>query len=145
VRIREFISKSYIFAIAHGYDVVWRKFNGRLKARGCNINEALVLIALFFEEDKQANPSAIAATLRTSRGNVSHCLANLERQKYVRRALSERDARRLSVHLTAAGTKLAQTLIGDIEGIEDYCESHFRREGLEMVLGHLFAMSGDRP
>jgi DNA-binding MarR family transcriptional regulator len=140
MKIQEFTSKSFIFAIAHSYDVIWRKFNGKLKTHGCSITEALVLIAIFFEDPKYANPSAIAEALRTSRGNVSHCLGKLEVQKYVRRELSNQDSRRLSVSLTPAGTKLTHSLIAEIEQIEGYCESHFASRDQAAILTALFAL-----
>lgn len=140
MKIQEFIDKSFVFAIAHGYDVIWRKFNARLKQNGCNINEALVLIAIYFEAQKQASPSALAAALRTSRGNVSHCLAKLVKQNYVRRTMSDGDARRLFISLTPEGARLAQRLIGEIESIEQHCESRLGQAGQGDMLRALFQL-----
>ena len=140
MKIQEFIGKSFVFAIAHGYDVVWRKFNAQLKQRGCNITEALILIAIVFEPEKQATPSALATALRTSRGNVSHCLAKLVRQEQVQRTLKRDDARQFLISLTPSGARLAHRLISDIETIEAHCEGRLmKRQGIE-VLQALFAL-----
>lgn len=142
MKIEEFTGKSFVFAVAHGYDVVWRKLNARLRQRGCNLTEALVVIALFYEEGKNAHPSALAAALRTSRGNISHCLARLERQKYVGRSLAAGDARKLTIALTASGGRLALELIGEIEQIEAHCEEQMAANAGRGVLKALFALGG---
>lgn len=128
MKIEAFTSTSYMFAIAHSYNVLWRGFNQRLKKSGCNINEALVLIALYFEENASVTPSMLATALRTSRGNISHCLSNLDSRKLLKRTLFEQDARRLIISLTAAGKKLAEGLIASFEELEGKCERHFSQQ-----------------
>lgn len=143
MKIEGFISQSFIFAIAHSYNVVWRQFNTQLKKNGCSISEALVLIAIYFEDNQQASPSTLGTALRTSRTNISHCLAKLQRQKLIRRTISEVDARRLSVSITPTGLKLAQKLIVEIERIEAYCESHLVSSDQAKLLKMLYALGSD--
>lgn len=140
MRISEFISKSYVFAIAHSYDTIWRKFNGSIRKGGCNITEALVLIAIFFESEQKAYPSAIAEAIRTSRGNVSHCLARLERKKMIRRELKPGDARRLMISLTPSGEKLVSKLMTEIEKIEDHCDGLLGKFGQKELIRSLFGI-----
>ncbi len=125
MKIEAFTSSSYIFAIAHAYDVLWRGLNQKLKKSGCNVNEALVLIALYFEGTERVTPSALSSALRTSRGNISHCLSNLEAKRLLKRILSERDARQLIVALTPSGKRLAENLVVAFEQLESECERHF--------------------
>lgn len=144
MKIEEFISQSFIFAIGHSYNVVWRQFNTRLRKNGCSISEALVLIAIYFEDAQQASPSTLGTALRTSRTNISHCLAKLQRQKLIRRTISESDARRLLVSITPTGLKLAQKLIVEIEQIEKYCESYMISSDQNNLLQMLYALGSDR-
>jgi DNA-binding MarR family transcriptional regulator len=125
MKIEAFTSSSYIFAIAHAYDVLWRGLNQKLKKSGCNVNEALVLIALYFEEAGRVTPSALSKALRTSRGNISHCLSHLEGKRLLKRVLSERDARQLIVALTPTGKRLAENLVSAFEELEAECEKYF--------------------
>lgn len=143
MKIEGFISQSFIFAIAHSYNVIWRKFNTRLRKNGCSISEALVLIAIYFEDHQQSSPSKLGSALRTSRTNISHCLAKLQRLKLIRRTICETDARRLLVSLTPAGSKLAQKLIVEIEQIEAYCESHLMSPEQGKLLKMLYALGSD--
>jgi len=127
MKIQAFTSSSYMFAIAHGYEILWRGLNQRLKKSNCNVNQALVLIALYFEKSDLVTPSELANAIRTSRGNISHCLSHLEQQRLVKRSLSERDARHLIIHLTPSGKRLAEQLVQSFEEIEAKCEDHFAR------------------
>lgn len=140
MRIQEFISKSYIFAIGHSYDAIWRKFNARLKARGCNMTEALVLVSLYFEENREATPSAIANTLQTSRANISHCLNTLVTKRYITRRLGNEDARRTILGLTTSGLKYAQSLVLEINNVEDLCEKHFKAASSKDLISKLYGL-----
>jgi DNA-binding MarR family transcriptional regulator len=111
----------------------------------CTITEALVLIAIYFEDQQQASPSKLGAALRTSRSNVSHCLAHLQQQKWIRRSIADHDARCLLVSITPSGSKLAQKLILEIEKIEKYCESHLSGADQSKLLKMLFGLDCDLP
>lgn len=143
MKISEYISKSYVFALAHSYDAIWRKFNSSFRKSGCNITEALVLISIFFEEDQRASPSSVAKALRTSRGNVSHCLTKLESRKLVKREMKLGDARRLVISLTPSGERLVSKLMTEIEKIEDLCDGQLGKFGQSNLINALFGLNSN--
>jgi DNA-binding MarR family transcriptional regulator len=141
MKIGHYVHNSLILALGAAQEAVWRDVNDRLRSEGCNLMQALLLIAIFLEQGEPVTPSALAATLRTTRGNVSHGVTHLEKRKLLRRTLSAADARSYHLTLTAEGQRAAIRLIAVIDGHERRFEDVFGRADVDALIARLGAIA----
>jgi DNA-binding MarR family transcriptional regulator len=152
MRIREYVNKSLLFAIAANYDAVWRDFNARLRKEQCNFLEAMILIALFFETRKtgadgrpaspvRVRPAALASIFGTTRANLSHGITRLERTGLLKRLVVEGDARGYELVLKPEGKRVALRLIEAIDRLERYFESELGVGEVEGAIARLGRIS----
>jgi DNA-binding MarR family transcriptional regulator len=140
MKIQKFVSGSLILAIGSNYDTVWRDLNEKLKEESCNLLQAIILIAIFFEQSEAVTPSDLADILGATRGNVSHCISHLERRGFLRRTLNEKDARSYNLVLKPAGKKTALRLIQVIDGLEDYFERQLGKQVVQSTIDSMNAV-----
>src|SRR5437764_404742 len=112
MRIRKFIEASPGLCLITAGQRVARHMDRFLKTEGMNFLQALVLTALFFEPERQARPRQLSKAFGTTKGNISHCLNSLHRQRLIERVSLDRDARGFLITLTAKGEKTCLRLIG---------------------------------
>jgi DNA-binding MarR family transcriptional regulator len=93
-----------------------------LREEGVTFFEALVLAAIFFEKKGGIQPSQLAETFQTSRGNVSHCISSLEAKGLVWRKIDAEDARALRLVLQPAGRKRAVRVVGILDRMQRHFE-----------------------
>ena len=96
-----------------------------------------MLAAIFFEKKGGIQPSQLAETFQTSRGNVSHCLSSLEAKGLVRRKIDPEDARALRLVLQPAGRKRAVRVVGILDRMQRHFEQTVGVGRLESMLGQI--------
>ena len=92
-----------------------------LKIRNFTLNEALILLSIFFENPKAPTPTAIEKNLGIAKDRISQALKNLESKQLITRELSKTDKRKRELSLTNHGKKSCAPLIEVFEK----CESHY--------------------
>jgi len=122
MRIDAFLEQSPLFAVNRAA----RRFESLttqvLAADGLSFLEGLVLAAVFFETPQRIKPSQLAATLGTTRGNVSHCVSSLEGKGLLQRSIDPGDARVYLLSLKPAGKRCAMRVIGAFDQLQKQCE-----------------------
>lgn len=82
-----------------------------LRHEGLNLNEALVLLALFFEDQETVHPSSLEDLLGLGRDQISQSLKSLESNALIRRKIDSSDMRRRQLLITSYGRKKAPRLV----------------------------------
>lgn len=141
MRIHSYVENSLLLAIGNAYDSIWREFNARLQKQDCNLLQALVLVALFFEKSESVTPSRLSLILKASRAGISHALSDLEKRGWVQRQLALRDARSYQLRLKPEGKKAAIRLIQMIDELETFFERGFGKEPVQAAVQSLRQMS----
>jgi DNA-binding MarR family transcriptional regulator len=122
MRIDAFLEQSPLFAVNRAA----RRFESLtaqvLAADGLGFLEGLVLAAVFFETPQRIKPSQLAATLGTTRGNISHCVSSLEGKGLLQRSIDPEDARVYLLSLKPAGKRCAMRVIGAFDRLQKQCE-----------------------
>jgi DNA-binding MarR family transcriptional regulator len=134
VRIEAFLSQSPIVQITRVARRVEASLNVVLREEGVTFFEALVLAAIFFEKKGGIQPSHLAETFQTSRGNVSHCISSLEAKGLVGRRIDPEDARALRLVLQPAGRKRAVRVVGVLDRMQRHFEQTVGVGRLESML-----------
>ena len=111
MKIDKFLAESPVFAIAKAARTVEANLNRALRGEGLGFFQALLLVAVFFEEAGRVNPSQLADSFSTTRGNISHGLSALEARGLVKRQIDPDDARVLRISLRPDGRRCAMRLI----------------------------------
>lgn len=102
--------------------------------------EGLVLAALFFEAPEQVNPSQLAETFVTSRGNVSHCISSLEAKGMLQRKIDPTDARGTLLSLKPTGKRCAVRVIGAFDKLQNDFEQEIGKADLRNLLRDLLRL-----
>jgi len=102
--------------------------------------EGLVLAALFFEAPGRVNPSQLAETFVTSRGNISHCVSSLEAKGMVQRKIDPEDARATLLSLKPAGKRCAVRVIGAFDKLQNDFEQEIGKAALRNLLRDLLRL-----
>jgi DNA-binding MarR family transcriptional regulator len=137
VRIEAFLSQSPIVQITRVARRVEASLNLILRGEGVTFFEALVLAAIFFEKKGGIQPSQLAETFQTSRGNVSHCISSLEAKGLVWRKIDPEDARALRLVLQPAGRKRAVRVVGILDRMQRHFEQTVGVGRLEFMVGQM--------
>jgi len=140
MRIDAFLRESPMFAVSRAA----RRFEaitGRVLADDkLSFLEGLVLAALFFEAPGQVNPSQLAETFVTSRGNVSHCISSLEAKGMLQRKIDPEDARATLLSLKPAGKRCAVRVIGAFDKLQNDFEQEIGKAPLRSLLNDLLRL-----
>ena len=118
MRIQTFLEHSPAFAVRRAAQRLEADLARILHAYGVSFLDALVLVSIFFEEPRPIKPSDLAMTLRTTRGNVSHCISALESRGLLRRRIDPADARALNLFLRPAGRSAAMRVIRTLDRLQ---------------------------
>lgn len=95
-----------------------------LKKLDLNLNDALILLAVFFENSANASPSDIEKTLNIPKDQISQSLKRLEERHLIQRRISDSgDRRKRFLQITGAGRKLAADLVKIFDRQEDQYEN----------------------
>ncbi len=121
MKFQQFMERSHLMGLYRNYQTFFSPLGKEAKKLGFNLNEALILLALFFETGKETNPKELATTLSLGKDQVSHALNQLESSGLIHRQLSKTDKRKRTLTTTALGKKQAALLIK----VFDSAESRF--------------------
>jgi DNA-binding MarR family transcriptional regulator len=141
MKIRQYVGKSLLFALGSGYEKIWRGFSSSLRKEEVNFLQAVILISMLFEEEseKPVTPSSLADALRTSRGNISHCISALEKGNFLKRAFDPKDARRYQLTLRPEGRRTALRLMKIIDQTESFFEKKFGEKSVQDTIDSISA------
>lgn len=141
MKIKKYLQQSPIFALNAVYEAIIPKLNKQMKLDQLNLLQGLVLTALLFEERSDINPSYLAEIFQTSRGNMSHILSELEYQGYVKRVVSDKDARGFKIELKAEGKKKALALIKFYDRLQNLFEKNLGQQNCQKTVDGLHMIS----
>jgi DNA-binding MarR family transcriptional regulator len=122
VRIESFLKQSPIFQVNRIARKMGASLNQILEAEGLTAVESLILAAIFLEKKGEINPSRLAQTFETSRGNISHCLSSLEAKGLVQRRIDAEDARAFRLFLLPKGRRQAAKVVGILDRMQQHFE-----------------------
>lgn len=134
MRIEAFLRESPMFTVkraARRFDAMAAK---AFTADGLGFMEALVLAATFFEGPRPVQPSNLAETFATTRGNVSHAISSLESKGLVQRAIDPADARGYLLTLKPAGKRCALRIIAAFDRMQRGFEQAAGKTALTQAL-----------
>lgn len=134
MRIDAFLNHNPMFALSRAGRRAESLATRVFAADALNLLEGLVLAALFLEAPLAIKPSTLAATFRTSRGNISHCLALLEARGLIQRRIDPDDARAFSLLLRPAGKRSALRVIAAFDELQRRYESEIGKGPLRTAL-----------
>jgi DNA-binding MarR family transcriptional regulator len=123
MKIENYLNLSPLFTINYAYEKTIPRINKQLKKHHLNFLQALVLISLFFDEQSEINPSLLSDVFKTSRGNMSHIISDLEYKGFLKRVLNLKDARSYKIEIKAEGKKKALVLIKIFDQIQNDFET----------------------
>ena len=134
MRIESFLKQSPIFQISRIARKVDASLNAILREEELTFFESLILTAVFFEKKGATQPSCLAETFQTTRGNVSHCISSLEAKGLVQRRINPEDARAFQLVLLPLGRKRAARVVGILDRMQRHFEETLGVTKLEMML-----------
>lgn len=134
MRIEAFLRQSPIVQTSRIARRVEASLNLLLRGEGLTFFEALVLAAIFFEKKGGIQPSHLAETFQTTRGNISHCISSLEAKGLVRRKIDSEDARALQLVLHPAGRRRAVRVVGILDRMQRHFEDKVGVKELEAMI-----------
>ncbi len=140
MRIESFLRQSPIFEASRIARRLDAELSHILRSEELSFFESLVLVAIFFEESRPVNPSQLAATFSTSRGNVSHCISSLEAKGLLQRKINAEDARGFHLSLKPHGKKRAMRVIGILDQMQRLFENKIGTAELKKTFDHLRAV-----
>jgi len=134
MRIDAFLRESPMFAVNRAA----RRFESLATQvfAGDNLSflEGLVLAAMFFEVPRPVQPSQLADTFGTTRGNVSHCISSLEAKGLLQRRIDSGDARAYELTLKPQGKKCALRVISAFDRLQKEFEEQVGKTVLSDTL-----------
>jgi DNA-binding MarR family transcriptional regulator len=140
MRIESFLKQSPVFQISRIARKIDASLNTILQEEELTFFEALILAAVFFEKKGTTQPSYLAETFQTTRGNVSHCISSLEAKGLVQRRINPEDARALQLVLLPQGRKRAVRVVGILDRMQRHFEETLGAAKLEMLLEKMCAV-----
>jgi DNA-binding MarR family transcriptional regulator len=135
VRIESFLKQSPVFQISRSARKMGASLNLILQAEELTAVESLLLAAIFLEKKNEINPSRLAETFETTRGNVSHCLSSLEAKGLVQRRIDPEDARAFRLALLPRGRRQAARVAGILDRMQRHFEESVGAKELQAMLG----------
>nr|BDT27116.1 MarR family winged helix-turn-helix transcriptional regulator [Bacteriovorax sp. HI3] len=134
-KLDKFITESATISLISNGMRLQKELNLALKDFGLNLNQSLILLAIFFEPEKTIRFNELSEIIPTTKGNISHCTSFLEEKKLITRQLVDNDLRGYSYSLTAKGSKLSLSLIKFFDGIENDCDKKFSQTKIKDFIG----------
>lgn len=138
LKIHKFFDESASISLITNGLRLQRELNTSLLKYGVNLNQSLILLAIFFEPDKSLRATELFGLIPTTKGNISHCTSFLENEKMISRKTVNGDLRGFEFSLTAKGNKLCVSLVKFFDEIESHCDKDFTASEQK----HFIAMSG---
>jgi DNA-binding MarR family transcriptional regulator len=134
MRIEAFLRESPMFTVKRAARHFDRVAAEAFAADGLGFMEGLLLAAIFFEAPLPIQPSHLAETFATTRGNVSHAISSLEAKGLVQRRIDPADARGTLLALKPAGKKSALRTIAAFDKMQQKFEQRVGKPALKSTL-----------
>ncbi len=134
MRIRAFLRESPMFTVKRAARHFDRLAAEAFEEDGLGFMEGLILAAIFFEAPRPIQPSELAETFATTRGNVSHAIYSLEASGLVHRKIDPSDARAYLLALKPPGRKCALRVIAAFDRMQREFEHKVGRAALTHTL-----------
>lgn len=122
MKFQAFMKRSLLMQTHQEYHRHFLPLTSELRNKGVNLNEALILLATFFEQNQRVTPSQLQDILFLPKDQISHALRSLEKKSLTERRISETDQRQRLISTTEKGRKVSQLLIKDFDHYEDRLE-----------------------
>jgi DNA-binding MarR family transcriptional regulator len=140
VRIESFLRQSPVFQVNRIARKMGASLNLILRDEELTSVESLMLAAIFLEKKGEINPSRLAKTFETTRGNVSHCLSSLEAKGLVQRRIDPEDARAFRLLLLPKGRRQAARVVGILDRMQRRFEDSVGAAELQAMLNQMRAV-----
>jgi DNA-binding MarR family transcriptional regulator len=134
MKITKFLDLNPSYVIVEVGLSIEAKINLYLKDFELGFMAALVLLSIFFEDEKISNPGTIQKTFKRSKGNISHILSHLEAKKYISRKVPIEDKRKCYVLLTEKGIKVCCKLVSFFDKMQNNFEQQFSESKLKNII-----------
>jgi DNA-binding MarR family transcriptional regulator len=125
LKIEKFFNESATISLVTNGLRIQKEINSSLAKFGLNLNQALIMLAIFFEPEKTIRSYELMNLIPTTKGNISHCTSFLEEQNHIMRKNVEGDLRGYEFSLTPKGSKLTISLIKFFDSVEAECDKKF--------------------
>lgn len=125
LKLEKFFNESATISLISNGIRVQKELNNGLSEFDVNLNQALILLAIFFEPEKIIRSHELVNLIPTTKGNISHCTSYLEQKKFIARKTIPNDLRGFEFSLTAKGQKLCISLIKFFDVIENACDKKY--------------------
>lgn len=125
MKIEKFLNSNPIISTIQTGRTLTLLLDRRLESFDVNYLQALLLVALFFEDDRRSRPKALAETFDMTKGNISHTLTSLEKKNFLERRMLPDDARGYEVCLTNTGEELSLRLIKVFDHLQNEIEAQW--------------------
>jgi DNA-binding MarR family transcriptional regulator len=129
MKILKFVNASPAFAIVTASRTIQNSIAAKNNAEPLSYLQAMILAALFFENDQRSSPKSLAESFSTTKSNISHALSSLEGIKLIRRQTNKADARKYDIVLTEKGSKRAILLVKVFDTFQRKTEDRFSESG----------------
>lgn len=123
MKFQQFMDRSQLMKFHLQYQMIMAPLIQSLKREGLNFQEALCLLALFFEGGGEITPSDLSKTLLISKDQISHALTKLENADLIHRQLAEKDKRKRVLSITMKGKKISSLLVRVFDEHEEKSEN----------------------
>lgn len=131
LKIEKFFIESATMSLINSGIRLQKEINTSLAKHDLNLNQALIMLAIFFEPEKHIRSNELGYLIPTTKGNISHCTSYLEEMKYIIRKNVAGDLRGYEFSLTAKGSKTCITLVKFFNEIESNCDKKFSSSQLK--------------
>jgi DNA-binding MarR family transcriptional regulator len=125
LKLEKFFNESATISVIVNGIRLQKQMNKALSEYALNLNQALILMAIFFEPEKLIRSQELINLIPTTKGNISHCTSSLEAQKLIIRNPVENDLRGFEFSLTAKGHKTCLSLVKFFDEVETTCDKQF--------------------
>lgn len=135
MRIETFLKQSLLFEVNRAARLMDRHMSRILGSSNFHLTEALVLVAIFFEDPQGVRPSQLSEAMSTTRGNISHCISSLEAKGFIRRRIDSDDARSFQLFLKPQGRTQAMQAIRVLDRLQRDFETSLGSAKLSAACG----------
>ena len=140
LKIEKFFYESAPIALITNGIRLQRTLNASLREFDVSLNQALILLAIFFEPQKVIRSHELLKVIPTTKGNISHCTSFLEQKKLLLRHSISNDLRGFEFTLSSKGLKLCIHLIKFFNNIENKVDDQFSSQKLKEFINISYSL-----
>ncbi|AFY01225.1 MarR family winged helix-turn-helix transcriptional regulator [Bdellovibrio bacteriovorus] len=141
MKIEKFLNQNPSFQIVVAGNAIFQKVSEGLAGHELGMMDALILVAIFFENDKAARPTQLKEAFGIPKANVSHSIRALEKKKLLKRSIHDSDARGYVLDLTPKGARTAVEVISYFDKLQGRIERKCDAKSLDSFHRTLAALA----